>query len=395
MFHHRQTPMHVTALILIPCLLLENTLAFLAPAALEPSLGSRILCSNLKRKTGTYYGKRSSICVPPIQSFQAAEVPLYSLALDASGDVPTDGPSKAVGGGTATISNEIFNLVKCIVGAGVLSLPAGIASFANAPSAVLPASVLIALLGGISGYCFSLIGRVCARTNASSYSDAWEKTIGTTSSFIPAVSCTFKTLTANLAYSMILADTFKTLLASVGINLSRSNTLFGVTGLILLPLCLLQNLSSLAPFSLLGIFGMVYTAIAMIIRYLDRGYAVPGGQFLSGVPMELQPSFGTIGARGVFHPSSFILICTLSTAYMAHFNAAKFYKELKNNTLERYNTVVGTSFGISIALFIAMAATGFLTFGQAASGLILNNYSITDRLMGLSRIAVAISIVFS
>jgi hypothetical protein len=33
--------------------------------------------------------------------------------------------SSATSGGTATISNEIFNLVKGIVGAGVLSLPAG------------------------------------------------------------------------------------------------------------------------------------------------------------------------------------------------------------------------------------------------------------------------------
>lgn len=33
--------------------------------------------------------------------------------------------STSVGGGTATIPNEIFNLVKSIVGAGVLSLPAG------------------------------------------------------------------------------------------------------------------------------------------------------------------------------------------------------------------------------------------------------------------------------
>jgi amino acid permease len=30
-----------------------------------------------------------------------------------------------VGEGTATIPNEVFNLVKSIVGAGVLSLPAG------------------------------------------------------------------------------------------------------------------------------------------------------------------------------------------------------------------------------------------------------------------------------
>ena len=39
-------------------------------------------------------------------------------------DVPRGGAS-SVGGGTATIPNEVFNLVKSIVGAGVLSLPAG------------------------------------------------------------------------------------------------------------------------------------------------------------------------------------------------------------------------------------------------------------------------------
>ena len=38
---------------------------------------------------------------------------------------------------------------------------------------------------------------------------------------------------------------------------------------------------------------------------------------------------------------------------------------------------------------------GFLTFGSAASGLILNNYSTKDTLMGLSRVAVAVSLVFS
>lgn len=38
---------------------------------------------------------------------------------------------------------------------------------------------------------------------------------------------------------------------------------------------------------------------------------------------------------------------------------------------------------------------GFLTFGSSASGLILNNYSNRDTLMSVSRIAVAISLVFS
>ncbi len=84
----------------------------------------------------------------------------------------------------------------------------------------------------------------------------------------------------------------------------------------------------------------------------------------------------------------------LSTAYMAHFNAPKFYMELENNTIKRYNKLVSTSFAISIVSYIVMAAFGFLTFGAASSGLILNNYSNKDVLMGLSRVAVAVSIVF-
>ena len=60
-----------------------------------------------------------------------------------------------------------------------------------------------------------------------------------------------------------------------------------------------------------------------------------------------------------------------------------------------YTLVVNSSFGIAIAIFCAVAALGFLTFGSAANGLILNNYSNGDAVMSLSRVAVAVSIVFS
>lgn len=90
------------------------------------------------------------------------------------------------GGSTSSMQAAIFNLVKGIVGAGVLSLPAGVAAFGDAQSAVLPAAGLISFAGVLSGYNFSLIGRLCAWTGASSYAGAWEKTIGEATSFIPA-----------------------------------------------------------------------------------------------------------------------------------------------------------------------------------------------------------------
>jgi len=282
------------------------------------------------------------------------------------------------------------------VGAGVLSLPAGIAAFGNAPSAAIPAVALIAIIGGLSGYCFSLIGRVCSFTGGTSYRDVWANTLSSSTSWIPAATCTFQTTVASLAYSMILADTCTNLLQTAGIAASRTTSLLGITSLVLLPLCLLKNLSSLAPFSLLGSLGMGYTTIAMAIRYFGKTYALgpPAGKFVSSISSpSLMPSFGSKGASSVVSPSVFILISMLSTAYMSHFNAPKFFNELKDNTIARYNKVVGISFATSIAIFAGITSLGYLTFGAASSGLILNNYANTDTLMGFSRVAVLVSLI--
>jgi len=293
----------------------------------------------------------------------------------------------------ASIPNEVFNLVKGIVGVGVLSLPAGVAAFGSAPSAFIPAGILIAVIGVLSGYGFALIGKVCAYTGAKSYREAWSKTVGEGTSWIPAWSVTLKTFMACLAFSMVLADTFSSLLET-----SRNPTLLVVTGLVLLPLCLLKNLKSLAPFSLLGVMGMAYTAVAMTVRMFDGSYTMGGeteGKFIEQIASSLRPKFGNMGAESVLSPNALILVCMLSTAYMAHFNAPKFYLELKDNTLPRFNSVVSYGFGISIFLMGFITMVGFLTFGKACDGLVLNNYAGSDILMGLSRIAVAVSLVFS
>lgn len=230
----------------------------------------------------------------------------------------TPASSGASSGGQASVTEEIFNLVKAIVGAGVLSLPAGIAAFGNAPSAVVPAVALIVVIGMLSGYGFGLIGRSCALTKTTSYRDAWSASISRETSWIPAWSVTLKTIAATLAYSMILGDTFQSLFLAAGLQLTKSQTLIGVTGLVLLPLCLLKNLSSLAPFSLLGSLGMVYTAVAMAIRYFTKAYSTTAGSALvNDLPMALRPSFGNIGAYGVWNPSSTILLGMLSTAYVS------------------------------------------------------------------------------
>lgn len=235
--------------------------------------------------------------------------------LDMSSTTAGEAPKSSSGGGEGTMSAMTFNLVKSVVGAGVLGLPAGVVAFGNAPSAAIPAFILITVIGMLSGYGFALIGRVCAFTGAKTFREAWTASVSKETSWIPAVTVTFKTCCAVLAYSMILGDTFSSLFSSAGFSVSASTSLLGVTGLVLLPLCLLKNLSSLAPFSLLGSAGMIYTAIAMAIRYFGGAYKT-GGRFAKATAPHLAPNFGTAGASAALSPNTAVLVAMLSTAYM-------------------------------------------------------------------------------
>jgi len=176
-------------------------------------------------------------------------------------------------GGSSTMSNEILNLVKNIVGCGVLSLPSGIAAFSQSKSSSVIASAtgLIFFTGAIFGYYFLLLGRVCRVTCTATYREAWEETVEKHPNFI-ALCNLIKPGMGNLSYSIIMADTLKRLLASADHDVSRLCSLLLATLLVLLPLCLLKNIKMLTPFSIMGLACMVITAVSMGLRFFDGSY---------------------------------------------------------------------------------------------------------------------------
>jgi sodium-coupled neutral amino acid transporter 11 len=88
-----------------------------------------------------------------------------------------------------------------------------------------------------------------------------------------------------------------------------------------------------------------------------------------------------------------ILVSTLSTAYVAHFNAPKFYADFKDATVPRFNKVVSAAFAIVVAIVILIVVPGYATFGSSTAGFILNNYATSDPLATAARVAVGISVV--
>lgn len=171
---------------------------------------------------------------------------------------------------------------------------------------------------------------------------------------------------------------------------NRPNVILLLSTLIILPLCSLKSLTALAPFSLLGLGGTLFTAVFMLIRYMDGSYA-PGGEYFAD--MIVKPSFEQRGGYSIASFNAFVLLSMLSTAFVAHFNAPKFYNELKDANMERFNTVVKGGFASSILLFIFIMSIGFLTFGGNSLGFVLNNYSGNDPLATIARFAIGLALV--
>ena len=74
-----------------------------------------------------------------------------------------------------------------------------------------------------------------------------------------------------------------------------------------------------------------------------------------------------------------------------HYNAARFYSELENASVPRFARVLSGSFGLSALLYTVIASAGYLTFGGASDGYILNDYAANDGAAVVCRLAVGFS----
>lgn len=300
----------------------------------------------------------------------------------------------------SSVSQSVVNLVKNIVGAGILSLPSGVAAFSGSPEALTPAFILVLAFGLVSAYGFVLVGDACSWTKASTYQDAWARTVSPSSKWMPSLACLANAAIGCICYSMILGDCLSLILQPLGlpsILASRSSSLLLLTAGVLLPLCSMKSLAPLAKFAALGVLSNVYICLFVVLRFFDGSYRI-GGTFWSAAP--LAPKFVRLSGSAwsaALTPSVTILLSLLGTAFLAHYNAALFYDQLApapgGDKAGRFQRVAFLGFAASGLILSVVMIGGFLTFGASSSGLILNNYASTDPLAASARAAIGLSIV--
>lgn len=302
----------------------------------------------------------------------------------------------------STISETTINMAKNAIGFGVFSLPAGMAMLSGSFSAVGPLLAIMVAVGALCAYTASLIGEICEAYGASSYSEAWAKSLSPGSSWLVDVAVIGTSFIPCIAYSMVLGDCISLILAPLGLPAflsGRPAVIVLLTLGALLPMCSLRSLAPLAKFSLLGLVSQSFSMLTVVISALNGSYRA-GGRFFHAALST--PKFSTTSSgmlSGFASPELLIFIGMLFNAFACHYNVPAFYSQLKPDSqgsrVDPFRRCVGSSFALITSLCSIVAVAGFATFGLSAEGFILNSYAAADGLASAARLVLSLSLLFT
>lgn len=282
---------------------------------------------------------------------------------------------------------SIFNLTKCLIGTGVLSLSQSMVGTG------VGGAIMLCVCFALFNICgFSAVGRTCSDAGVATFYDlgvaAHSRKLANFMSFVVVLTCGINVS----GFIIVVSTSFVALSSRVGLDCGGyvSYIMWAFATCVALPLCLLRDLSALKQFSVVGTFAVGYVFLMMTYRYADGSYA-EGGQFYNKeTTISIEPtSTFTFGING------FLLAAILNKSYCGQFIAPMYWTQLKNATVRRFDAVVVVSYTVCASASAGFMVAGYATFGDASQGNILDNYSIADTPALVAQCAMMISIIFS
>jgi len=308
--------------------------------------------------------------------------------------MPVSKPSIAPPPPSLSLLASIFNLVKVLIGAGMLALPSGMA--AGQGTGFAPALMTLIFSAIASAYTFYIIGLSLHATNTTSFKALLVHTHGPKMAWAIDSIIIVLGLVLGLLYADFVGDLFATFLKSFAIIpewlATRQVVILAITTTVLGPLCLQRDLHGLRHSSYLGVAAVIYITLFMLLRYLDGSY-LPGGEYYA--EQKDTSESGSNPSTWSFGLGSAVLVSMLTTSFTAHQNAPQFSSQLENFTNFRFGIVVFAAFSLSAILYMLVMFAGFCTFGMHSEGLVLDNFSEKDTLATIARFATGISVLCS
>jgi sodium-coupled neutral amino acid transporter 11 len=167
--------------------------------------------------------------------------------------------------------------------------------------------------------------------------------------------------------------------------------MFGIAIFILMPLCLLKDISKMRVTSLFSICSLIYAILVIIIQCPN--YFM---QFLIDNP-DVQINWFDIRTGFTTKLYFFTGTATVFFSYTCHIGAFPVYRTLKDNTQRRIYKVFRRSILLDAVIYIAVGVCGFLTVPVGTPELIIyreNKFS-NDIPMMIGRLLMAVNLILS
>jgi len=280
----------------------------------------------------------------------------------------------------ATIMTTCINLLKNMVGAGLLNVPV-----AFMYSSVLGGILDMILSSVLATGGFLLIGYCCSKTGARSYRALMSVSVGPAAGKLIDVMLFFHTLFSCVGYITLIGDfTTKSMSGLLPGSIFATNRAFATVCIvvtIIFPLSLLRDLKSLKPFSVMGLAAIAFSCLYVFYEVVASSEEHTPMQTLSDHWWYVK--FDTFKTIALFNGS-----------FSAHYSAPTFYAELRQKSFTRYAQCALWSFGISTCLFMVFGIVGFARFGDDVMGNLLKGYDPTSVPVQLSWMCMNVATIF-
>ena len=268
--------------------------------------------------------------------------------------------------GQASWISSVINLLNTIVGAGVLAMP-----LAMSHMGIFLGTIVILWAGLTAGFGLYLQTR-CAkyleRGSASFF--ALSQITYPNAAVLFDAAIAIKCFGVGVSYLIIIGDLMPVVVRGFvhekQLGAFMFNRHFWVTAfmLVVIPLSFLRRLDSLKYTSVIALISIGYLVILVVYHFAahdtlsDEHYKTPLRTFQWAGPVPALSSFPVI----VF-------------AYTCHQNMFSILNEIKDNSHFRTTAVLTASNGTAATIYILVAITGYLSFGNELGGNIVAQYA--------------------
>ncbi|PQE15792.1 amino acid transporter protein [Rutstroemia sp. NJR-2017a BBW] len=287
-----------------------------------------------------------------------------------------------LGHGQASWLSSNVNLLNTIVGAGTLAMP-----LAMSHMGILLGTIVILWSGATAAFGLYLQSR-CSRylDRGTSSFFALSQITYPNAAVIFDAAIAIKCFGVGVSYLIIIGDLmpgvvrgFSEGAESVPILMDRK---FWITVFmfVVIPLSYLRRLDSLKYTSIVALISIGYLVILVVYH------------FAKGDTMAERGEIRVIEWAGIIPTlQSFPVIVF---AYTCHQNMFSILNEIKDNAPKRTTSVVVASIGTAASIYVLVAITGYLSFGNSVKGNIVGMY-IPSTASTIAKAAIVILVMFS